>query len=340
MPRFGRILGRSGRALGGAVGGAAAGAGGVLDIISGVVSQLQQFVQALSPSTVALFSQALKDLNATIGQAFQPAFIVLADVVRGIADQISPAMQQLAPILAQLVEVFGSSLIRAVNSFVIAFQAIMPVIEIFLDVIEKLAPAFQAIHLVAIALQVAFVTPLVALFKLLRPVIEYVVNALREFAKNMILATIYLLKFLDMTGAIRKIIEALEVKEGGRVTAQGPTSIKDLQGVVKDLALASAQAQGHIEGPKEDPYMKELIAAAKDAAANGTTLMQFLEEKWKEFLKEWDKLIKAFIEWADRQVPGGGNAAAAAVGGVNGPGVAFAGGAGGLFPIPNPFTRR
>ncbi len=289
MPRFGRILGRSGRALGGSAGAAAGAVGGVLDIISGIVSQLQQFVQALSPSTVALFSQAIKDLNATIGQAFQPAFVSLAGIIRSIADQVSPLMQRLAPVIQEVVQLLGERFVTGLNVAIGVVQSIVPIFQSLFEALSPLLEASQSLTLAMVSVLSLAIIPLATLITAIRPVIDGVVKAFQELIKNLILAAVYLFKMIGWMAGIEAIVKSLQPQEGGRIVAAGPTQITGLEEITKQLATSAAQARG--EGAavsKEDEFKADLLKRIGDARDNQTTLFDFL---MKEFLPEMVRLI-------------------------------------------------
>src|SRR5262245_44954810 len=85
------------------------------------------FVEALSPATVAVFTKALGDLFATVGEALLPALEVFTEIINRIADVIAPLMQQLAPILKVLADIVGTFLIGAADALVGVFMALSAV---------------------------------------------------------------------------------------------------------------------------------------------------------------------------------------------------------------------
>lgn len=246
--------------------------------LQSVVGQMQHFVEALSPSTVQMLSQAFRDMQATIGQAFQPALVVVTDVVRSIADQISPVAQRLAPVFQQLASFIGERLVYAVNLAAGAVEALIPAFAPLLDVVRQLSDAYAGQVVIVAALVTAVISSAVAAFQSVKPVIDVVLNAVKEFARAVILTTATLFKLFGMTDALAALVAGFNPQQGGRVLAAGPTQITGLEEITKQLALSAAQARGGGEVAKsQDQWLADIGKDVGKIAESGPSLMDLLK---------------------------------------------------------------
>jgi hypothetical protein len=115
-----------------------------MQAIQGIGGQISQFVDALNPALVAQFGRAMRDLTATIGVALEPAFKVLTTVTRQLGAVLLPIMQKLAPIVQQFGEMIGKVAGTYLNAFASVLQTLMPVFQMFADVMDALTPVLQA----------------------------------------------------------------------------------------------------------------------------------------------------------------------------------------------------
>lgn len=133
--------------------GIAAGLGGLATVVTAAVGALEQavasvkgFVEALNPGTIRIFDQEVRNLQATLGVAFQPIFEILTGTFREIAGIILPLMEQLRPVIAEVVGVFADSLVESVKMTVDAISALMPVIQVLVTAMEILNVVFVPLN--------------------------------------------------------------------------------------------------------------------------------------------------------------------------------------------------
>src|SRR5262245_57672928 len=240
-------VGRLGAALSGAV--------GALTLIPNAV---KAFVEALSPAQVANFMDAIQDLMATIGQAFEPIFQVFTPLVRTISDMVAPVFEALRPIVLQLSEMLGRVLIPIVRLVVTAFEGLAPILRALMPVLDFLVSVVVATIDVYRVFQVllnaiweyigmfldflgSFIGPMGGLEANVRNLSSVVQQLTRQF----ILMTAYVLKFLGFLTALQRLREAFEPAKGLRKTAApkdfGLTGIED---ILREATLAAAAAGG------------------------------------------------------------------------------------------------
>jgi len=104
--------------------------------LTGVMSQ---FAEVASPSIMFEFNRALKDLQATVGQAFTPFFAAMIGITRQVAGELYPAMLALQPTFAAMAEVVGDILVPVANLFGSVLQTMIPVFKFWGDVVKTVA---------------------------------------------------------------------------------------------------------------------------------------------------------------------------------------------------------
>ena len=170
------------------LGAVAGGIGGAFTAITGAVqgaiaafqqaiSTMASFVEALNPGTVQQFNQAIRDLQATVGVAFQPVIEILTGTFRQIAGIILPIMEAIRPVAEQLAKVFKSTLIPMVQLLADTFKALMPIIELAAQLLELF---YNLLKPIIFLLQI-----LAAVLKLILAQIYFLVEAFKSMNKIM-----------------------------------------------------------------------------------------------------------------------------------------------------------
>lgn len=103
------------------------------------------FVQALNPGLLKVFNQAVGELSATIGQAFEPVFAALIPIIRQVADVLGPVLRDVGPLLGELATALGQLLMPVVRVLAGALRALLPVIKLVTEAIERLANFIDSI---------------------------------------------------------------------------------------------------------------------------------------------------------------------------------------------------
>lgn len=174
----------------------------------------ESWTQALSPATVFSFNYALKNLEATLGQAVVPMFQVLIGVVDRFAGILSPIAQSLAPIFHQLADVLGGIFLNVVRALADTFAGFLPVIEAVAGLFEAVAGALApfvtgvigalASTVIPIFTALADVVALISVpFRILYEIVAVVGAALQTIGQIVALA------FLPLTIVVNALNEAL-----------------------------------------------------------------------------------------------------------------------------------
>lgn len=89
-------------------------------------------VEAVNPALMFQLSMAFRDLYGVMGRAFQPLVQAFVVGIRTLADILVPVASQLRPIFQSI----ASSALKLFVSLFPAFQALMPILGLFLQVLD------------------------------------------------------------------------------------------------------------------------------------------------------------------------------------------------------------
>jgi hypothetical protein len=266
-------------AAAGALGALTGPIGEFLGGIKEVIEPLKAFVAALNPAAVVQLDQAFRNVMATVGQAFLPAIQIFTETLQAVAAVLDEPMRALAPVVEHL-----ASIIRGV--LIADAQQLGAVLTILGGVIETLAPLFEVLT-EPVKISAAALTALAAVskgvFEGLKPVVEAVATALKNFIAALVIGGAYVLKAFGAGQALDAFIGALEKQaDPGRVLNAAPqnVSIKGLESITRDLATSAALAgAGEKGGPTTDEFVAQLANDLRDVKNNGKSFQDFLDEK-------------------------------------------------------------
>lgn len=177
-------------ALGSFAGGVGAGdAGNAVGMLSNAAKKLtgqfeamagpmKEFVGAFNPAAVAVFNQAMRDLNAVIGSALLPVFNAVTSATRSFADVLLPVVRELAPTMQQLADAVGNILAAQVRAAAGAMEAMVPLIEIVVGLFDAMAPLMDAVS----SLFRAFFAVLRPIFDLVNVVLKPVFDIIKRLS--------------------------------------------------------------------------------------------------------------------------------------------------------------
>jgi hypothetical protein len=198
----------------------------VIDSIEGIVTASKSWVEALAPNTIDNFNQAIRDLQATLGYAFQPIFTIMADTFRQVAGIILPLMEALRPVIESLTNTISESLINVIKVFATILTALAPLFKTWAD-------AFG--------------------------------NIMNTVIKSFILLVAYIAKLLGQDKVVADIIKTLEEKpKAGLKAAATDVTTKNFETIARDMAIASANAAGAGKKEDEPKKLEDVISALKD----------------------------------------------------------------------------
>jgi hypothetical protein len=260
-------------------GGPIAAAMGVFTELTGV---MKTFVGALNPAAVMMFDQAFRNVQATIGQVFLPVIQILTSSLQDVASILNGPMQELAPVMGQLAAVLASVLVPAAQQVGAVLGLLTPLLGMVSTLLEPLADIIR----VNAAMMVAWSEVLKTAFGALKPVVDAVVNVLKEMVRGVVTFTAYLTKWVAGNAALDRMIAALQQQaDPGRVQNAAPQNvgIKGLEQITKDLAAAAglAGAGGAEKVQTADQSLIELVNLFRSA---------------KDDNRDWQTVVKGWIE--------------------------------------------
>jgi phage-related protein len=125
---------------------------GVVQSFASLSQVSMQFVQALNPSLIGLFNQTMRDFTATIGKALEPIAYAANEVMRHLADALTPVMDQLQPAMQLLADAFsgvlktGADLLaQTLTMLAPLFEAVGQVFAILGSVVEGVMRGFSTV---------------------------------------------------------------------------------------------------------------------------------------------------------------------------------------------------
>lgn len=297
---------------------------GVLQLFQQQMSNLQATLgQAFMPVVLAATDliHRFADALSPIMQQLEPIVEQFTDIVSaGVAKNIqfmADSLERLLPILKLAVDLFEplnammqvqSSLLQAVMSPIIfslslfgaLIQPLLPVLKLFTALLDRgtesmavWTKVFDAVGVTIGQLLESLVQTVAAFFGVgkIGDIIDQLTEWFRKVIKQLVVFVATLAKMFGADKLLDNLIEAFTPKKGGEeAVAAGQTSIKGLEQISKDLALAAAQAQGTTKTDKDQEqleYMKSIADAIKDVKDNGKTLIDFLKQDVVEPVKVW-----------------------------------------------------
>lgn len=277
-----------------------------------LAAQVQQFVTALSPGAMQVFNLALRDLQATIGVALIPIIQTLTDGLHQAAGLLLPAMQKLAPVFAQLAQMFLSIMLPAVQAVSVVFQALVPLLNIALQVWSAFSTAVGALVTILATLAQTILDTIVSAFggdlsdyaaKLKEAI--YQVTALMLKLVAAIATALGLTGFVD--ALLKNLNDAAHPPSSGAGGAAQNIGLKGLEQITKDLAIAAASATGgsadkvggkgileHVAGLAEDlrKIKEQKLSDAIVAAFESEAFQNALEAAFKAAIKTVENVGK------------------------------------------------
>ncbi|MCE9560415.1 MAG: hypothetical protein K8U57_00010 [Planctomycetes bacterium] len=262
-----------------------------------LISTITPFVQAISPSTVQAFNQAMQDVQATIGSALVSSLQVFASVLREIGGVLLPLMQSLEPIFHQFAEAFGGVLVSVVRVVVSVLQAMIPMFQILADIVSVLADLFVDMT----GLIVAIVKTLTAIFsdsmgdavkaskeafKGLADIVRQVVKALATFIATLLVGIGQREVVIQFAKSLQDEAKARDERVSGLKAAATNPAITDIQSINKQQQLASftAAGGGAARERTDTEYLSDIAKALADKAATQKTFQEALSAWWDAVL--------------------------------------------------------
>lgn len=174
------------------------------------------FVEALNPGLLEQFNVVLRNLQATIGYAFEPIIAQAVATLRTWSGMLMPLMRELRPVMADLAHTVGEVLIAALGVLINWVRAVMftvkPFVGIVTGTIRIMAQLMDVVTLVHGVLMetVASFFGVDEATKTLSNVFDWFRNMLFKCVSAVALVTTGLLKMVGATEMIAKMRAAVE----------------------------------------------------------------------------------------------------------------------------------
>ena len=260
--------------------------------IESAVAPFKSFVEAIAPSAVLGFNQAIAGVSATIGSAFVGALNVFSSVAREVGGVLLPLMQQLTPIINALANSLGTTLVAVVRVVVAAFGAVAPALDVIATAANDFARLLSDVLGIVTAAVKTFGTAMLGILGAnpdgYKDVFKGIVDATRSVIKALITLAAQIGTFFGFGAQVRKLGEAIDKeaqdrqqrKSGLQAAASSP-QITDIAALVRQAQLASFTAAGG-GAAREKPEVEFLrqIADALRGAEQEKTFEKALSNWW------------------------------------------------------------
>ncbi|WP_171473809.1 hypothetical protein [Frigoriglobus tundricola] len=169
--------------------GASLGLGGVLSVAAGAVAAVvaglsaafdvtKQWAGALEPGLIQQFDQAMRNVQATLGQAFTGIFDQGINFLGKLAGFINPVMQQLKPVIDELTNTAIKNMTGSIRIAVTQFAALVPVLRTVALFAEYFGAQLRPVVAILGALVAVALAPLVIAFNILNAILSPVIKVL------------------------------------------------------------------------------------------------------------------------------------------------------------------
>ncbi len=252
--------------------------GAVVDSVTGQMESLANaaagWVRQLSPATTNALDLQLRNLQATIGQAFAPAFSSMITIVNHFAGVLNPLMQQLGPVIQHLVEVIGREFLDAVANVVDSIMNWVDTLENMITIFEGFLDLWRALRLVVESVREGFASLFGAVGGRENPAVLFR-DAMREAGKAAILFAAQMLAAVGATKTldilIRNLSQGPPGAGGGALAAPVNVRTQDFASIAREMAVAAFQGGPGGAPMKAEDWLKQLvpmIEAIRDGKAD------------------------------------------------------------------------
>lgn len=283
--------------------------GPVLGAFSELGGKMTQFVGALNPAAVEIFSWAMKDLSAVIGKALMPVFSVLTGAVKQASNLLLPVAQELAPIFGQIAQTMMSVFQPMMQLLVNQVRLVLPVFQLLADVMSLVAPVMQAYYTILAAGMKTLADLFASMFGAgYKEGMDAAKTAMQKLANYAIIAAGALLKMAANMGfkpALKGLENLLQAAKGGEqaqaggigaATAARVTDIRSFEREQLTAAFTATQGMGD-PGKTQEKLLEEsvkVLTQLVDGTLDADQAMKDLKAAIvKEIADGADKIVTA-----------------------------------------------
>ncbi|MBA4182282.1 MAG: hypothetical protein C0506_16995, partial [Anaerolinea sp.] len=326
-PTGGGKSGGEGESVLGAVTGGLGKAAAVIGIVTAVATK---FAEALNPGIVAQFSTTLKDLAATVGQAFLPAIATVTPLIKQFAGLIDEAARQIGPLIATLVQGIGQSFIGWVRILMQVFglliKVLSPLIQVVAWVSKRWSDMLEVVGALAAALQewiadlIEAFFPVTTVTDALDKAIGAVVDMFYKLTRVTAQLFAKLLVFLGASDLLAKFQKALQKQindrvnpVGGQIAAPQNASTGGIDEIAKRLTeRAFIAGPGANAVPRDVRLLEEILAGLKEAGQPVADIPKILQDGFAKVIAKLGEAVNLIVA----QLPGPQQVGGFALGGA------------------------
>lgn len=260
-------------------------------------SVMAGFVEKANPALVQLFTFALNDLQAVIGQGLAPIFRLFTEVVRAFADTLVTFMPVLGNAVAAILKPF-------VDTLMMLFDVFGNVMQVVGKLATALAPVIQAL----MAVVNAVLTALMPVVNLIVDVFgSILIGAMKAFAYVVETVLPPIAAFITVIGDmvawfIQKIRDLLEWF--GILDAETPGTVKDKSRGASTRSASTSSVESMLQKARESAFTLGNVSGGDPHLAMGKSI----DERVKliaDYLRTLpERIAKALRDFGNEVVDG------------------------------------
>jgi hypothetical protein len=287
-------------------------------MLTGVISQaaasVAPFVQALAPGAMMMFSQAMRNLQATIGTALLPIVQHLAGFLQQLSGILLPLMQALAPIISNLMRTLSALVLPIIQGFATLLQPLLPLLEFLSGIVRVVAEALQALSTIGRAFLQTLLEAYGAAFGMdLKKGLEGFKDVIHAVVRGLVQVVAMLAKLVGADAFLGHLVDNLHDLANPRVGATAAPQGSSMQGfeqIAQQMAVAAFGAFGGGGADKsEKDFLKELADTVKKIRSEQRDIERIIVDAltkwWKGLTDEGRRLLGPVRDLAATPVGGG-----------------------------------
>ncbi len=258
-----------------------------------LASTIAPFVEAIAPSVVRDFNQAMRDLQATIGSALIAPMQIFGSVVREVSGILLPLMQKLEPVFKTLADAIGNLVTGGLRVLVSVLEVLAPIFQILADATAAYYGILNDVSGIFTALVKTLGTIIGSLlgtdvsgfketFKQLADIVRQVIKAFLTLVATLMVAAGAADEVKLFAATLDKEARDRDGRAMGLKAAGTNPTISDVASLNKQQQLAAftAAGGGAAREKSDTEWLREIATAVKDVAATKKSFGDALRDWW------------------------------------------------------------
>lgn len=285
---------------------------GALERIGGMLSS---FVEKVSPATVEIFTQRVRDFKAVIGTAFRPILETITNLLKSLSDRLYPLVQKLLPVIERVAGEVAQTLIRSFEDMAFSLGRSGGLFKVLIEFIGSLVKVTSDLMRVFLALQRFLIYAIVGapdlnkkqdgkdIGDLAKDLFKKLHDAIMAAVKAVVLFAAKLMQAFGWERGLKALTTAFESMRGGKGEVKDTAGIAvaynarwttglDLGREVMLQAYRASAAGGPVKRPEEET--NDWLKQIHEELVN----LKLDENDWvKKMADSVNDAIKKVVDW-------------------------------------------